>query len=191
MFGDTFGTRTDYAKGILYSSRRTYLMDGAVTDLGPGWQDGDRVRAPGALLSKRQIKRELMRKQRLIQNQGVSDLRHLAFLEKLQEHSERMNLIKTVLQIRVKENDSSKPKAAMPDNKLGAMDNKNPLAAPLIGEGGKSMVPETLVNRLRNGRANMGAGNRLPPLDPQAEKERAENERLAWEYVPGPGHPYW
>lgn len=28
MFGDVFGTKIDYSKGILYSSRRQFLVDG-------------------------------------------------------------------------------------------------------------------------------------------------------------------
>ena len=52
MFGDVFGTRTDYSKGILYSSRNMYLYDEDISDLGEGWQDGDKIRAPSNMMSK-------------------------------------------------------------------------------------------------------------------------------------------
>jgi hypothetical protein len=66
-------------------------------ELGQGWQDGDGVRAPRNMMSKQQVRRDLLRKRRM--SQGAVNLRKLDFLEDIQENADRVAMMR---QVRVK-----------------------------------------------------------------------------------------
>jgi len=223
MFGDIFGTKADYSKGILYTCRHEFLRDpnlppssafvnlnsttNSLPSIGPGmgklWEDGNKFRAPTCLRSKRQMRRELLRKNDVSTN-TLPPLRHLKFLEKIQEHVDHDNSIRNILLQR-----SQQTQAAMEKKKIAAaaMMKTEKTKIPLLS----ALIPSdvTVVRRgsLKNRKTSAsvpptgiatpaGAVGAVLPLNNMTREavlraEKEEQQRLSWVYITGKGHPYW
>ena len=228
MFGDVFGTKADYSKGILYSSRHKYLVEkplaqsptssssnrgssssisttSVISDGNRGklWEDANQVRAPSCLRSKQQMRRELLRRND-VTAKSLPPLRHLKFLEKIQEHADHDTTIRNMLLMRSQQNLAAmEKKKAAASSLLLPEAKKVPLLSSLIPADMTAVPrrPSIKPNRklsssdYKRGSGSYPSDNGLQPspadLEAAAKARQEEQERLAWVYVTGKGHPYW
>ena len=204
--GDPFMTKRDYAKGILYSSRRVYLCDETPADLAyPNWQDGDRIRAPKALMSKGQVRRDLMRKRRA--SQGPQVLKKMAFLEKIQAQADKSQLTRAIQDRRAKEKaERLKAMALAEEKSLKRLSAAEALAkANANGTVTSSSPLASLDSSTRKATGRKGSlstpkksGGGLPPIEGGGGGGGGGGAGPAsvvippgWAYISDQGHPYW
>ena len=187
MFGDVFGTRTDYSKGILYASRNMYLHDEDMDDLGEGWQDGDKVRAPSRMMSKQQLKRDRLRR-KFIEN-GVVEIKHIKALEEIQAHSDRSARIREAMKLKTEiPTRLRQPKKFRPTNNGPATETTSSAPSPAKSMTGliKRQINESKAKTDALRSDNSGLKSNSDILNEHEKKVAA-----AWQYVTEEGHPYW
>lgn len=186
MFGDVFGTRTDYSKGILYSSRNMYLYDEDISDLGEGWQDGDKIRAPSNMMSKQQLKRDRLRR-KFIGN-GVIEIKHIKALEDIQAHSDKSARIRETMKIRTEYPTYKKKKKPKPIANGTTTNNNSSSQVPST----KASMNGLIQRQINNSKAKEDAlRNGGDSKSNSHEDLYAKKVAAAWEYITDEGHPYW
>jgi len=187
MFGDVFGTRTDYSKGILYSSRNMYLADEYITDLGEGWQDGDKIRAPSNMMSKKQLKRDRLRR-KFIEN-GVIEIKHIKALEDIQAHSDRSAQIRETMKLRTELHEARhRPQKKIKDTTNDTTTESN---SSTTSTSTKASMNGLIQRQMQDSKAKADAFRSGGGSKSNYQEEYAKKVAAAWEYITDEGHPYW
>lgn len=187
MFGDVFGTRTDYSKGILYASRNMYLHDEDMDDLGEGWQDGDKIRAPSNMMSKQQLKRDRLRR-KFLEN-GVIEIKHIKALEDIQAHSDRSARIREAMKLKSEiPTRLRQPKKFRPINNGATTETTSSAPSP-------NKLSTGLSQRETESKAktdSLSSNNSDSKSRSDSVNEHEKKVAAAWQYVTEEGHhPYW